>query len=189
MGKNVKILLDAIVYNDDENAFEQLYHLFYARLFSFSFSILKDRNLTEEHINDIFLKIWNNRKLLLNVNNFSYYLYISARNSAYNSLKKRKIKMEFGEALDFSFQTPESDLINRENIASISDAINQLPPKCKLIFRMIKEDGLKYKEVAEILGLSVKTVEGQMYIAITRIAETIEKFLPEYVHIYKNKIK
>ena len=66
---------------------------------------------------------------------------------------------------------PEQLMITEEMVRQIRKAVNDLPPRCRLIFKLIKEDGLKYKETAELLQLSVKTVEAQMAIALRRIAK------------------
>ena len=68
---------------------------------------------------------------------------------------------------------PETLLVSAEKVTKILLAIDQLPPRCKLIFKLIKEDGLRYKDVAKLLDLSVKTVEAQLAIAIKKIAITI----------------
>ena len=66
---------------------------------------------------------------------------------------------------------PEQLMITAEMVKRIHQAIQQLPPKCRLIFKLVKEDGLKYREVAELLHLSVKTIEAQMAIALRRIGK------------------
>jgi RNA polymerase sigma factor (sigma-70 family) len=75
--------------------------------------------------------------------------------------------------------TPEEILIGQEVLQVINQAINELPPKCKLIFRLVKEDNLKYREVAELLHLTPKTVENQMGIAVKKIHEAIGRRLPQ----------
>ena len=64
-------------------------------------------------------------------------------------------------------------MITAEMLKRIQSAINQLPPKCQLIFKLIKEDGLRYKEVAELLGLSIKTIENQMALALRKLENSI----------------
>lgn len=81
---------------------------------------------------------------------------------------------------DYSFDlffrtetTPEDDLISKEAVSEINEAINDLPEKIKIVFKLIREDNLKYKEVAEILGISVKTVESHMTTAVRKLRETL----------------
>jgi RNA polymerase sigma factor (sigma-70 family) len=68
---------------------------------------------------------------------------------------------------------PEQLLITAEMLGFIYKAIDQLPPKCKMVFKLAKEDGLKYREVAEVLNISVKTVENQLAIALQKIGEVV----------------
>ena len=68
---------------------------------------------------------------------------------------------------------PEELLITAEMISRIQQAIHQLPPRCQLIFKLIKDDGLKYKEVADLLNLSIKTIENQMTLALRKIGSAI----------------
>jgi RNA polymerase sigma factor (sigma-70 family) len=70
-------------------------------------------------------------------------------------------------------------MISGEAIQRINIAINELPPKCRLVFKLVKEDGLKYREVAELLQISLKTVENQIGIALKKIHSTINVHLPQ----------
>jgi RNA polymerase sigma factor (sigma-70 family) len=67
----------------------------------------------------------------------------------------------------------EQLMITAEMMRQVQNAIMQLTPKCKLVFKLVKEDGLKYKEVATLLNLSLKTIENQITIALRRIASSI----------------
>jgi RNA polymerase sigma-70 factor (ECF subfamily) len=88
------------------------------------------------------------------------------------------------------FFNPEELLISKEAVAKIMFSVNQLPPKCKTIFKMVKEEGLKYNEVAQLLEISPKTVEAQMAIAFRRIKQCTE-FKNEFpeVHSLLTRIK
>ena len=74
---------------------------------------------------------------------------------------------------------PEQLMITSEMFRRVKEAIGELPPRCQLIFKLIKEDGLKYREVAELLGLSLKTIENQMTIALKKIGHSIEFDIPK----------
>ncbi|MBS1567235.1 MAG: sigma-70 family RNA polymerase sigma factor, partial [Bacteroidetes bacterium] len=69
---------------------------------------------------------------------------------------------------------PESTLISAENLRIIRSAINELPPRCRLIFHLVKEDGLKYRETADLLNISIKTVETQMSLALSKIGTALQ---------------
>lgn len=173
-------ILYLIAEKDDEHAFEELMRRYYPGLLSFSNSIIQDKCISEELLNDIFVKVWENRVMLPAIKNLSHYLYTSARHACFHYIRSKK-KFSIVELNDdalFLFTPPEPNLISKENLAKINSAISGLPPRCRLIFRLIKEEGLKYEEVAQLLGLSVKTVNTQMYIAIRQLTRELVQMLP-----------
>jgi RNA polymerase sigma-70 factor (family 1) len=169
---------------DDEAAFEKLFQHFYPGLFSFSLAYLKNRDWATEVTEDVLINLWENRKVLPAIKNLTYYLYVATRNATLNCLKKNRrhatVDLEAipeWSALHFA-PDPENSLIAREMLWEVEKAIGSLPAKCQLIFRLIKEEGLKYREVAELLGISIKTVGTQMSIALRKIQETLTAHLP-----------
>jgi RNA polymerase sigma-70 factor (family 1) len=172
-----------IAEHDDEAAFGELFKVYYPKLLLFTESILKSREPAEEAVEDVFLKLWENRKVLPAISNLNYYLLVAAKHKALDYLEKIKrqavisldeVEVEFGDIPI----NPENTLISIENIRIIQTIINDLPPRCKLIFRLIKEDGLKYREVADLLNVSVKTVETQMTLALSKIGAALQARLP-----------
>lgn len=168
----------------DEVAFKSLYDYYSPRLFQFAYAIIHSRETAEEIVADVFLQIWRKRVRIGSLDNLNWYLYITTRNISYTYYRKnnRRKTFNFDEAVLSYYQvhaTPEEILIGREVLQVINQAINDLPSKCKLIFRLVKEDNLKYREVAELLHLTPKTVENQMGIAVKKIHEAIRKRLPQ----------
>ena len=165
---------------NDQHAFEAIYRQYFIRLFRFCYAIVHEKGPAEEIVNDVFLSIWKKRDGLPAIDNFEVYLYISAKNHCLNHLRRRNTRPSIDindlsdEALRFQ-PDPESLLIGAETLKKVVAAIDRLPPKCRLIFKLIKEDGLKYKDVARLLDLSIKTVEAQLAIAVRRIAQSIPK--------------
>lgn len=173
-----KELLSKIVLHDDAIAYKQLFILYHPRLVDFSSSILHNYQSAEETVSDVFLKIWNARKSLMNVQNIHLYLYVSVKNLSINRLEKeRKEKLFSLNEVKVEFQSiyydPEQLLLTAEMYKLLRAAIDKLPPRCQLIFKLIKEDDLSYKEVAELLQLSPKTIENQMTIALKKIGQSI----------------
>jgi RNA polymerase sigma-70 factor (ECF subfamily) len=171
-------LINAIAYKDDAAAYKELFLLYHQRLLNFSITITHSKEASEEVVSDAFMKIWTNRKALPAVKNFHLYIYIATKNLSINKMLKEKRQEHFSldEAIvDIKniYADPEQLMITAEMQKRIRSAIQTLPPKCRLIFKLIREDGLKYKEVAELLNLSLKTVENQMTIAIKKISEAI----------------
>lgn len=114
----------------------------------------------------------------MEVQNYNSYIYGITRHKAISFCRKKQF--EYMDIEDYSFDlffrtetTPEDDLISKEAVSEINEAINDLPEKIKIVFKLIREDNLKYKEVAEILGISVKTVESHMTTAVRKLRETL----------------
>lgn len=161
--------------NDDQSAFQELFRHFFPGLLSFAESYMKNRMLAEEVVEDVFVKLWESRKMLPAIKNLNYYLYVAVKHGAINCLEKNRRKGNSftiddleEEALHFN-RTPEDLMISEQVLREIEHMINTLPPKCRLIFRLVKEEGLRYKEVAELLSISAKTVENQMTIALQKL--------------------
>lgn len=132
----------------------------------------------EEIISDTFLALWDNRKRLMEVTNFNSYIYGIARHKAISFSRKKQIEsIDIDEyPMDLFARTettPEDNMISKEAIQNINSAINSLPEKTKITFKLIREDNLKYKEVADILGISIKTVEAHMSIAVRKLREAL----------------
>ena len=164
----------------DQAAFKLVYGSFYKRLYQFAFAIVKTREAAEEIVEDVFIRIWQKREDLSSVRNLRVYLYTATKNTALNYLSKKareSIAEPFDHiniGLDQSAVTPEQILITAEMFKKIQEAIEALPPRCKMIFKLVREDGLKYKEIAEILNITVNTIDVQMAIAVKRIASAVE---------------
>jgi RNA polymerase sigma-70 factor (family 1) len=161
-----------------EAAFEALYRLYFVRLFRFCFSIIHQKESAEEIVNDVFLKLWENRDRGPAIDNPRLYLYVSVKNRSLNYLRDSAAAhtIEISERCDDYIRfdiNPETILLGAEGLRRIRAAIDGLPPRCKLIFSLIKEDGLKYKEVARLLDLSVKTVESQLATALRKISASL----------------
>lgn len=171
-------LINRIALYDDAPAYKELFMLYHARLVSFSQSIIQNRESAEEVVSDVFLKIWSNRNALSRIENFHLYIYIITKNLSVNRLLKQKKEKTFSiddavVELKSIYLDPEQMMMTAEMFKRIRQAIGQLPPRCQLIFKLVKEDGLKYREVAELLNLSVKTIENQMTIALKKIGQSI----------------
>ena len=187
--ENIRLLQQAIACFDDTQAYKQLFQLFYPSLVSFSVSIIKSKELSEEIVSDVFMKIWEKRHQLDKVENLTYYLFTAVKNKCLNQLQSQKNKtgLEINDTV-FEFKSlshdPEQKLISAETIRQIQKAIQELPPRCRLIFKLVKEEGLKYKEVAELMQLSVKTVENQMSLAFKKIGTVIDYKVNRFSNVF-----
>ncbi|MBL0267835.1 MAG: RNA polymerase sigma-70 factor [Chitinophagaceae bacterium] len=174
--ENIKRLLTAISVNNDQAAYRELFILLHARLKQFAYSILKSGEEAEELVSDVFIRIWQKREQLENINSPLLYFYTTTKNLALNQLSKQKRQVnlspeEWLVQVNSLYFDPEQLMLTEEMFRQVKKAVNDLPPRCRLIFKLVKEDGLRYKEVAELLQLSVKTIEAQMAIALRRIGK------------------
>jgi RNA polymerase sigma-70 factor (family 1) len=161
----------------DQAALWQLHAHYFHRLYAYILSIVQLKEAAEELTNDIFVDIWQRRHLLGNVSKPEIYLFICAKNKAIRHLKKKSLTFESLDELQDIECVLEKDpyelLISTEMLKYINDAISALPPKCRMIFRLVKENNLRYSEVAELLDISEKTVENQMSIALKKLSASI----------------
>jgi len=174
----IQYLQSQIARHDDQHAYKELYKSLYHFLYPFARTIVKEKETAEEVVSDVFIKVWEKRKQLEKIGNLKVYLYVSTRNIAINYLDRQRRNATFSiedYQADFTsvYFDPEQMLITADMLALIQKAIDQLPSKCRLIFKLAKEDGLKYREIAEILNISVKTVENQLAIALHKIGNTV----------------
>ena len=174
--QKIKRLLNLIAQNDDQAAYKELFLLLYYRLKKFAYSILKSNEEAEELVLDVFLMIWEKRRQLVSIESPRLYFYTITKNLALTRISQRKKQVGLAPEdwlikLNSIYFEPEELFISEEILKKINLAIDGLPPRCRLIFKLIKEDDLQYKEVAELLDLSVKTIEAQMAIAFRRIGK------------------
>jgi RNA polymerase sigma-70 factor (ECF subfamily) len=172
--ETIRSLLDEIAVNNSEKAYKHLFIAMHESLHDFAFGITKSQEDAEEVVSDFFIALWQRRAVLQKIENPRLYFFAGVKNTALNKLsQKRKQSMPPADGwqtrLTSIFFNPEELLLSAEVVKGIMQAINDLPPKCRVIFKLVKEDGLKYAEVAQLLDLSVKTVEAQMAIALRRI--------------------
>ena len=164
--------------NDDQLAYRQLFIQFYNKLSRFVMGFTKNKELTDEIVSDVFINIWRRRKNIEEIKNLKLYLYVSAKNITFNYLKKlHRENLADLDAVEIEPEDPFADpgaaMITREMNLKLKAAINDLPPRCKLIFTLVKEDGLTYKQTAQLLSLSESTVENQLSIALKKISGAI----------------
>lgn len=147
------------------------------RLFKFSYSFVKSKEAAEELVSDVFIKLWHIRAQLETIRNLKVYLYCMTKNLSLNYLAKAKNSVVQSDQIDaesiIDFNTPEDLYVSRETIKRVRHAIQELPSQCRIIFLLVRDQNMKYKEVAQILNISVFTVRNQVAIATKKIAEAL----------------
>jgi len=167
----------------DEEAFNELFNYYYPKLIQISLAFVPNINMAQEVVSDVFYKILKNPALLKKIDDFDNYTFLSIKNQSLTYLKKNKNKHLFNsiehtdDYLLKDIKNPERSIISDELFQLVNDTVQKLPPKRKVIYQLVKEEGKKYKEVAEIMGISVKTVELQMCNALKELRKTISFYL------------
>jgi RNA polymerase sigma-70 factor (family 1) len=174
----LKELQHRIALYEDMQAYKQLYELFFNPLHRFSYSLIKSKEAAEEIVSDVFIKIWQMRGELNTVASLKVYLYVITKNFSLNYITKHFkhpiISLnEISSDISVTISRPDDELISAEIQQKIQSVINDLPSQCRIIFQLVKEDGLSYKEVASVLDLSTLTVRNQLAIAIKKIAKSL----------------
>lgn len=174
-------LLHRIQYYNDQNAFKELFMTIAPQLLAFGYSYTKNKGVTEEIVDDIFINLWKNRNEIHRIDNIKAYLFAGVRKGSINyfTRDKGRTNIDLDQVADIHLQpvtNPEQLYINSELKDKLQNAIDALPGRCKLIFKMVKEDGLKHKEVASILDISQKTVENQLTIAIKKVRDEVQHY-------------
>jgi len=169
----------------DIDSFKYFFDRYYNDLCNFVHVYLHDQVLSEEIVQDIFVYFWENREKLKINTSVKSYLFSASKFKSLNLLRdtktQKKIVEKIGRIDPIQTHEHESSYIDTDEFRKILDsAVDQLAPKCREIFLLSKQKELSNKEIAEQLGISVKTVENQMTIAL--------KKLREYLIPYKEKI-
>ena len=166
---SVKVLLLKVA-EGDENAFGQLFKTYYNQLGEFIMRITESEPLTQEIVQDVFLKIWINRSSLAELDCFKAYLLVVARNHAFNCLKqiareKSRQKEWVNTVLrNASNNVEETNTIDTGNL--IDEAVELLPPRQKKVYTLSRRDGMKQEEIARELNISLETVKKHMVLAL-----------------------
>ncbi len=178
----------------DEAAFEQVFKTHFKNLHAYAFSILKDEMAAEEMVQNVFYKLWSRSESLSISGSLAAYLYRAVNNESLNYLKHQKVKSVHGLQIAYQ-QSGQTDsavkkLQLKELETRLHAALNDLPEQCRTIFQLSRFEELRYREIADRLNLSVKTVENQMGKALKILRTKLIDFLPMtllfIIHYLKN---
>lgn len=167
--------LQQLIAGGSQKAFEDLYRLFFARLFNFAMLYVHKKEVAEEIVNDIMIKVWNKKAELVAVQNLETYLFVAVRNHSLNYLAQYiTVEADGSQGQLIDLNDPGKELEWKEIYFRLNQAIDELPDQCRTVFKLIKEEGFRYKQVAEILNISPRTVETQLFRAIKKLDKVIE---------------
>ena len=153
--------------NGDQDVFARLLHVYWNKVFTQALTYLKQRALAQEVTQDVFLKIWGAREKLPALDNFSNYLFIISRNEIISALRKKGQTLNSpDDDLPADLLTPEEQLQYKESYSRLLNAINQLPPTRRLVFKMSRLEGRSYEEIGKELGISRNGVKDHIIKAL-----------------------
>ena len=172
-------------YLQDEDSYKQLFYHYYPILLSFCTTILNNKEDAEEVVSEVLLKVWTMGKDLDEIENLTVYLFAAARNKSYDLLRKQQRKASVIAISDqlqeyiADKNSPESLYTSGELEEYINKTIRALPTQAQLVYRLVKEQGLAYKQVTEILGISINTAETHMRLALKKIRTALNAYLSD----------
>lgn len=177
-------LFGKVVANGDYLAFRELFTHHYRSLCNYAMRVVVTREIAEEVVSDVFVKLWKNREQIEVHTSFQAYIYRAVRNQALDYLKLKIHRQNERESLDnvqwnlthADHYTPIEEMAFNEFYERVEGCIQDLPRQCQVIFRLSREEGLRYRDIAERLKISVKTVETQM----SRALKVLRERVPEH---------
>lgn len=180
-----KSLIDEDLFEEikigNEDAFKVLYLRYYQALCNFAYTYTKCIHQSEEIVQEVFGHIWEVKNQINPSNNLKAYLFTSVKNKALDKIKKNNIEQEYLEkfALEKANKTYQKDLrICKSSFEKkVLEAINSLPERAKLVYKLSRKEGLTYKEIASLLDISIKTVESQMVRSLKKLRESLKNTL------------
>jgi RNA polymerase sigma-70 factor (ECF subfamily) len=153
--------------------FEHIFKEYYDKLLAYSMLFVKQKQIAEEIVLDIFTDLWlKRRKIQIRTNLFSY-LLIATKNKSISYLRKKKINFYDIEALNFANGTanPEDKIIREEEIEAVYRVLETIPPRSREVFILQRFEGLTYQQISEVLHISKNTVENHMVKALKILRE------------------
>lgn len=174
----VRKLLRQMKEQDSQHAFRDFYNMTYDRLFRIAYYYVKREEWSQEIVLDVFLKLWKQRDTLLDVRNIEDYCFVLVKNASISYMEKeaKHAGTLTTETLPESHEqncSPEETMISEELFARYVKALDRLPERCREIFIRIREEKQSYAQVAEEMGISVKTVDAQLQKAVNRLKEKL----------------
>jgi RNA polymerase sigma-70 factor (ECF subfamily) len=165
----------------DEMAFEELFRLFYEALCRYAQNMVNEPELAEEIVQEMFVQLWEKRQSLDFHTGIRPYLYKAVHNRCLNQIQHQKVRiLHQQEVLNTNSETEQP--ASRAEFSELKERFNQallkLPEECRKVFKLSRENEFSYREIADFLGISIKTVENQMGKALRIMRDELKDFLP-----------
>jgi RNA polymerase sigma-70 factor (ECF subfamily) len=163
----------------DEGVFEQVFKTHYKNLYAYALTILKEEHEADEVVQQVFFKLWERSEKLHVSGPLAAYLYRAVHNESLNFLKHQKVKethrLHVAYAMKNNTQQPQA--LSKELEQKFREALNALPEQCRTVFQLSRFEDMKYREIADKLQISVKTVENHMGKALKILRTQLVDFL------------
>ncbi|TCK80832.1 RNA polymerase sigma-70 factor [Albibacterium bauzanense] len=163
--------------------FEELFKAHFKALYAYAYTFLKDELAAEEIVQNLFMRLWEKKEDLMVHTSIKAFLYRSVYNDSLNYLKHQKVKLKYQQhqvyvMKDESSEASSSRVQLKELEERLHEALSRLPEGCRTVFQMSRFEELKYREIADRLNISIKTVENQMGKALKLLRLELIDFLP-----------
>lgn len=167
-----KILIKRLS-EDNESALTAIYNMYWKLLYTAAFKVLRNKELSEDIVQNVFISLWNNREKLEIKVSLKSYLYASTRYQVFAKIRKNEHKLHY-ELLDnidnrLKKTSPETELMYKELVEQINTVVDSLPKKCRIVYRLSREKHLSHKEISQKLNISTKTVENHITKALNTL--------------------
>jgi len=173
--------LGVLLAKKDESAFEQVFKTYFKNLHAYAFTIVRDETEAEEIVQQVFFKMWERADNLSFSGSIASYLYRAVYNESLNHIKHLKVKTKHRLHVAYSMKNPSETApekaSDKELRIKLREALSELPEQCSIIFQLSRFEELKYREIADKLDISVKTVENQMGKALKLLRIKLAEFL------------
>lgn len=162
----------------DETVFRQLYDEYWNRIYLLALTYLKSAELAQDIVQDVFLKVWDQRESFLTIRHPGSFIYVMGRNAVINAFRKKlsidRVVEEINDFMPNNFQLPHQILEIKQLQQRLDSAINCLPPQQSLIIKLSRQEGLTHKEIAERLSIEKSTVKNHIIRALNTLRQQLQ---------------
>lgn len=179
-------LLERIAENNNEKAFRRLFDLFYPGMIHIAYHYIKSYTLAQDAVSEVFINIWAYRKGLTRIKNFRTYVFVITKNKAIDMARQHWIikKDRFPDdafMVNTTNISPEKIFIYQEISRKVKRTIQRMPSRCRLVYVLVKQQGMSYKEAAALLNISVKAIEKHMGKAMKMLKNGLAEYENDYL--------